>query len=143
MEWIDYRKRIGVGFCDEARAKFFIATTLNNIDTSIKKPRDETDFFRLFDHDAVSDDEYSAFCGMTGTRNEFAFQCRVDQVLGIIEEHTHSIGEFLAYYMAFVNCLQNREKGISQKLMLDILDRSFVASKLQYAVLKDFFFVSS
>ena len=39
--------------------------------------------------------------------------------------------------MAFVNCLQNRAKGINQKLLLDILDRSFVASKLQYAVLKD------
>jgi hypothetical protein len=36
-----------------------------------------------------------------------------------------------------VNCLQNRAKGINQKLLLDILDRSFVASKLQYAVLKD------
>ena len=137
MEWMDYRKRLGVGFCDEDRANFFIATTLNNIDTSIKKPRDETDFFRLFDHDAVSDDEYAVFCRTTGTRNEFAFKCKVDQVLEILEEHSHCIGDFLAYYMAFVNCLQNRENGINQKLLLDILDRSFVASKLQYAVLKD------
>lgn len=137
MEWIDYRKRLGVGFFDEDRTKFFIATTLNNIDTSIKKPRDETDFFGLFDHDAVSDDEFATFCRMTGTRNGFAFKCRVDQVLEILDEHSHSIGDFLAFYMAFVNCLQNREEGISQKLLLDILDRSFVASKLQYAVLKD------
>lgn len=137
MEWIDYRKRLGIGFSDEDRAKFFIATTLNNIDTSIKKPRDETDFFGRYDYEGVSDDEYAVFCGMTGTRNEFSLQGRLHQVFEILDKHSHTIGDFLAYYMAFVNCLQNREKGISQKLLLDILDRSFVASKLQYAVLKD------
>ena len=137
MEWMDYRKRLGVGFCDEDRANFFIATTLNNINTSIKKPRDETDFFGRYDYEGVSDDEYAVFCSMTGTRNEFSLQGRLHQVFEVLDEHSHNIGDFLAYYMAFVNCLQNREKGISQKLLLDILDRSFVASKLQYAVLKD------
>lgn len=137
MEWMDYRKRLGVGFCDEDRANFFIATTLNNIDTSIKKPRDETDFFGRYDYEGVSDDEYAVFCSMTGTRNEFSLQGRLHQVFEVLDKHSHNIGDFLAYYMAFVNCLQNREKGISQKLLLDILDRSFVASKLQYAVLKD------
>ena len=137
MEWMDYRKRLGVGFCDEDRAKFFIATALNNIDISIKKPRDETNFFGLYDYDGVSDDEFAVFCKVTGTRNEFSLQGRLDQMLTILDEHSHSIGDFLAYYMAFVNCLQNREKGISQKLVLDILDRSFAASKLQYAILKD------
>lgn len=137
MEWMDYRKRLGVGFCDEDRANFFIATTLNNIDTSIKKPRDETDFFGRYDYEGVSDDEYAVFCSMTGTRNEFSLHGRLHQVFEVLDEHSHNIGDFLAYYMAFVNCLQNRAKGISQKLLLDILDRSFVASKLQYAVLKD------
>lgn len=137
MEWMDYRKRLGVGFCDEERANFFIATTLNNIDTSIKKPRDETDFFGRYDYEGVSDDEYTVFCGMTGTRNEFSLQGRLHQVFEVLDKHSHNIGDFLAYYMAFVNCLQNRAKGINQKLLLDILDRSFVDSKLQYAVLKD------
>ena len=137
MEWMDYRKRLGVGFCDEDRSNFFIATTLNNIDTSIKKPRDETDFFGRYDYEGVSDDEYAVFCSMTGTRNEFSLQGRLHQVLEVLDKHSHNIGDFLAYYIAFVNCLQNRAKGISQKLLLDILDRSFVASKLQYAVLKD------
>lgn len=137
MEWMDYRKRLGVGFCDEDRANFFIATTLNNIDTSIKKPRDETDFFGRYDYEGVSDDEYDVFCSMTGTRNEFSLQGRLHQVFEVLDKHSHNIGDFLAYYMAFVNCLQNRAKGINQKLLLDILDRSFVASKLQYAVLKD------
>lgn len=137
MEWMDYRNRLGVGFCDEDRAKFFIATTLNNIDISIKKPRDETDFFGLYDYDGISDDEFAIFCSVTGTRNEFSLQGRLHQMLAILDEHSHNIGDFLAYYMAFVNCLQNREKGISQKLLLDILDRSFAASNLQYTVLKD------
>jgi len=137
MEWMDYRKRLGVGFCDEDRSNFFIATTLNNIDTSIKKPRDETDFFGRYDYEGVSDDEYAVFCSMTGTRNEFSLQGRLHQVFEVLDKHSHNIGDFLAYYIAFVNCLQNRAKGISQKLLLDILDRSFVASKLQYAVLKD------
>lgn len=137
MEWMDYRKRLGVGFCDEDRAKFFIATTLNNIDISIKKPRDETGFFGRYDYEGVSDDEYAVFCSMTGTRNEFSLQGRLHQVLEALDKHSRNIGDFLAYYMAFVNSLQNREKGISQKLLLDILDCSFVASKLQYAVLKD------
>lgn len=137
MEWMDYRKRLGVGFCDEDRANFFIATTLNNIDTSIKKPRDETDFFGRYDYEGVSDDEYAVFCSTTGTRNEFSLQGRLHQVFEVLDKHSHNIGDFLAYYMAFVNCLQNREKGISQELLLDILNRSFVASKLQYAVLKD------
>lgn len=137
MDWIDYRKRLGIGFCDEERAIFFIATTMNNIDASIKKPRDETDFLGRYDYEGVSDDEYAVFCNMTGTRNEFSLQGRMHQVFEVLDMHSHNIGEFLAYYMAIVNCLQNRAKGISQKLLLDILDRSFTASKLQYAVLKD------
>lgn len=137
MDWIDYRNRLGIGFCDEDRAIFFIATTMNNIDALIKKPRDETDFLGLYDYEGVSDDEYAVFCSMTGTRNEFSLYGRLHQVSEVLDKHSHNIGDFLAYYMAFVNCLQNRAKGVSQKLLLDILDRSFVASKLQYAVLKD------
>ena len=85
----------------------------------------------------INDSEYYDFCNMTGTS---VYQGELygegyDIIIKELRKYTANLNDFLAYYMAFVNCLQNREKGISQKLLLDILDRSFVASKLQYAVL--------
>ena len=48
-----------------------------------------------------------------------------------------SFKNFLAYYVAFINCLSNRKEGIKQSELLELLDEAFNDSRLNYALLKD------
>lgn len=137
MEWIDYREKLGVGFWDEKKAKYFIAQLLNSLDDFLRSRTEGKDLYEIFDFDAVSEAEYHSFCKMTGTRRGSILDTGKKKILEALEEHAAVLSDFLSYYMAFVNCLTNRSNGIQQAELLNLLDSAFADSRLQYAILRD------
>lgn len=105
MDWLDYREKLGIGFCDREKFQFlkiYIGNFLNSITERIS-------FSNYFD-----------FCTMTGTvfhseynsqfdgNNRFALICKA------IEANSTTIESFLAYYMAFINTYRNFVQGESE-----------------------------
>ena len=71
MEWLEYRKRLGIDFDDEERGAFCTALVLNKLDDLFEARQDKSSgediFTTVFDPSAVSQKEYRIFCAITGT----------------------------------------------------------------------------
>ena len=109
MDWIDYREKLGIGFCDEEKFKYFrniIFNVLNSLAISSYSG-------------CIYPEEYYAFCSTTGMLlnprwggPEYRKE-RFEQCLSIIER-TRTLNEFLAYYVALTNAI-NTQKHIEQE----------------------------
>ncbi len=137
MEWIDYREKLGVGLFDEEKGSFCSSLILNRLDDYYKSRINDSDFFVAFDFDAVSQEEYKNYCAATGTQYGDILETCKDKVRDVLENHKTPFRTFLAYFMAFINCLNNRENGVKQEEMLALLQECFQQSRLQYALLID------
>lgn len=137
MEWLDYRKRLGIDFEDEERGAFCATLILNKFDDLLEEKRTGSDFFQFMDFEAVSEEEYKAFCMITGTEYGDFLPVRAVKVRNALATKKLSFKKFLACYMALINSLTNREEGIKQRELLELLDAAFLESELKYSLLKD------
>lgn len=137
MDWLDYRKKLGIDFEDNERGCFCIALILNKLDDLSKSRKQDMDFMSFMDFDAVSDEEYKVFCTMTGTEYGDILSTPEMKINKMLIANKSSFKRFLAYFIAFINCLTNRQEGIKQDELLGVLDKAFEESKLKYALLKD------
>ena len=102
MNWLDYREQLGIGFNDEQKTQYFL-TKMFNILENIK-----TEMYIQ-----ISESEYYKFCNTTGTPMQHGelYGNGYGLILSTIKNKSHSLKEFTAYYMAFVNCQEdNRPK---------------------------------
>lgn len=137
MDWLDYRKKLGIDFEDNEKGCFCIALILNKLDDLSKSRKQDMDFMSFMDFVAVSDAEYKVFCTMTGTEYGDVWSTPERKINETLTANKSTFKRFLAYYIAFINCLTNRQEGIKQYELLSVLDKAFEESKLKYAILKD------
>lgn len=141
MEWLDYREQLSIGFNDEKKGSMCVSRIQNDLDELFEN-RQKTDngltfLDGIFDYDAISKEEYHMFCQMTGTRYGGVLSFPKDEIRKTLESHEEDFHDFLSYYMAFINCLTDRPKGIKKQELLNILEKAFAESRLKYSVLKD------
>ena len=104
MDWIDYREKLGIGFCDEEKYKLFKQKILNVLNSLV-----EDDCSGCLERK-----EYFDFCNMTGTslkthyNESYHNKERLEHCVSIIE-HTTSLEELLAYYIALVNSVKTNK----------------------------------
>lgn len=141
MEWLEYRKRLGIDFDDEERGAFCTALVLNKLDDLFEARQDKSSgediFTTVFDPSAVSQKEYRTFCAITGTEYGDVLSMTQIKIREVLIANKSPFKKFLSYYVAFINCLSNREDGIKQKELLNLLNEAFNESRLRYALLKD------
>lgn len=137
MNWLDYRKRLGTDFEDKEKGAFCTALILNKLNDLSESRQEGRDFNVIVDFDAVSENEYKLFCSTTGTEYEDTLATWESKIYNVLKVNKLSFKKFLAYYVAFINCLSNRKEGIKQRELLELLDSAFDESKLNYALLKD------
>ena len=141
MEWLDYREQLSIGFNDEKKGSMCVSRIQNDLDELFEnrqKTDNELTFLDgIFDYDAISKEEYHMFCQMTGTRYGGVLSFPKDEIRKTLESHEEDFHDFLSYYMAFINCLTDRPKGIKKQELLNILEKAFAESRLKYSVLKD------
>lgn len=99
MEWIDYRDRLGIGFSDSEKVEYFMVKVFNILDDISEQMRA-----------VFSNREYFSFCNTTGTPMHHGqlFGQEYSIIVDVLRKKRHSIEDFLAYYMAFVNCQEER-----------------------------------
>ena len=101
MDWVDYREKLGIGFCDKEKFKYF-KTKIFNVLNAVSK-----DIYS----ECLDIEEYYAFCNITGMplNHNYDNDCyrreRFEHCLSIIER-ANSLSEFLAYYVALTNSIK-------------------------------------
>ena len=127
MDFIDYREKLEIGFCDEGKFKYFKVKILNFLNSIY----DDIDF-----------DEYCCFCNLTGLCVDWKLKCthygneKLDHCLSLIERKD-TLNEFLAYYMALTNSisLKRKTKPLTRKCLCDaircMLDESHIPVDLK------------
>lgn len=137
MDWLDYRKRLGIDFENEETGAFCTSLILNKLNDLSESRKEVLDFIGFMDFEAVSENEYKLFCSTTGTEYGDFLTTAESKIYSVLIVNKLSFKKFLAYYVAFINCLSNRKDGIKQSELLDLLDKAFNESKLNYALLKE------
>ncbi len=129
MDWIDYREKLGIGFSDHDKVEYFMTRIFNLLDGG-------GDEMRL----QIGEDEYSVFCDVTGTPMLYGpFHAdRYSIIMDVLRRNSHTLGHFLAYYIAFVNCQKNSEfKSCTKESFKDALCFTLRQSHIPYEILKD------
>ena len=128
MDWLDYRQKLGIGFCDEEKFKHFkqkIFNVLNIVSKDVYSG-------------CIDTEEYYAFCNTTGMPlnldygHDYHRSMRFEHCLSIIERTT-SLNEFLAYYIALTNSIKTKKqlerewtRNNFSELLRDMLDQAHI-----------------
>lgn len=96
MDWLDYREKLEIGFCDAEKVSLFMVKAFNLLDGM------NHDYM----YEQITGTEYFDFCDTTGTpmKHGDIYYSGYNLIIEILHKHTSSLEEFLAYYLAFVNC---------------------------------------
>lgn len=135
MDWVDYREKLGIGFCDEEKFKYFKVKIFNILNDVSKETYSG----------CIYTDEYSTFCNMVGIPFNFDYvnDCyrheRFEHCLSIIERTT-SISEFLAYYVGLTNSIRvtkHSERELTRKHFSRIVCEMLTESHIPFDLLED------
>ena len=129
MDWIDYRKKLGVGFDDEKKVRYFM-TKIFNILSDIKPEM----------RSQINESEYFDFCNITGTpmHHGTLYGEGYSLILETLGRHNKDIKDFLAYYIAFVNCQKDNDyKKWTKENFKNVICNMLVDSHIPYDLIED------
>lgn len=129
MDWLDYREKLGIGFNDEGKAKYFL-TKIFNVLKEIKPEM----------YSQISDQEYFDFCNMTGTpmRHGSLYGEGYGIILSTLECVGKNLNEFIAYYIAFVNCQKDQDgKYWKKENFKNVIANLLAESHIPYDLVED------
>ena len=130
MDFIDYREKLGIGFSDKERAKYFFAKVFNFLDEL------NSDYM----YNQITNEEYFAFCNTAGIPMQHGgiYSEGYHFIVKELREHTSSIEDFLAYYMSFVNCQKDEPtKKCTKEQFKNLICTILNESHVPYKVIKD------
>lgn len=128
MDWLDYRDALGIGFSDYDKVRFFMTKIFNLIDDDSDSTRNQ-----------ISGDEYFRFCNTTGSKYLQIYPGDgYSEILKILKANSQSLQNFLAYYIAFVNCQEdNQYKRMKRENYKNILCNMLYESHISYDLKED------
>lgn len=128
MDWLDYRDVLGIGFSDYDKVRFFMTKIFNLIDDDSDSTRSQ-----------ISGNEYFRFCNTTGSKYLQIYPGDgYSEILKILKANSQSLQNFLAYYIAFVNCQEdNQYKRIKKENYKNILCNMLYESHISYDLKED------
>jgi len=130
MDWLDYREKLTIGFNDTEKTKYFYTKIFNLLD-DIKYQMQYK----------VSGLEYYNFCDMTGTVMSHGdlygeeYSC----IIKTLKNHTKKLTDFIAYYIAFINCLEENEisEGWTKKHFKNLICKHLDESHIPFELIED------
>lgn len=129
MDFLDYREKLGIGYCDKEKFNYFLVKIFNVLN----------EVSEYMYSGCVSCDEYYSFCNLTGSQydyslsDDYSSHDRFIRCLTILNHHHNCLEEFLAYYIAFTNSIET-EKPLSENwtresfanLLVDMLTEAHI-----------------
>lgn len=102
MDFLDYREKLGIGFCDTEKFKYFLQKIFNVLSYI------EDDY----SSGCIDVSEFYSFCNLTGTHldtnllPEHYNKERYRYCISILNRHIENMADFLSYYIAFTNSIK-------------------------------------
>lgn len=128
MDFIDYRKKLEIGFDDRDLENLFFIRIFNMLD--------ELDDMS----NQISLSEYFDFCRLTGIPMQHGVDARYcwDIILRFLHSNRQSIKEFLSYYMFFINCqVDNEYKDWTKDAFKNMVCRCLEESHIPFDLLEE------
>ena len=125
MDWLDYREKLKIGFNDKQKVELFYVKLFNVLNQIIPEMNSQ-----------YTEGECFKFCNMTGTPMDRSYRNNYyEYVLKVLSRHKENVIDFVAYYIAFVNCrMDAKYKEWTQEnlrnLFLNCLDQSHMPFEL-------------
>lgn len=129
MDWIDYREKLGIGFSDRDKVEHFMTKMFNILDGLGDESRMQ-----------ISEDEYYAFCNVTGISMRHGDLCGEGYqiITNILRRNSHTLEHFLAYYVAFINCQKDSDyKRWTKENFKNVVCNILRESHIPYELVKD------
>ena len=133
MDFIDYRKKLRLGFTDKEKSKLFFTKVFNTLNMIMVQRWAN-----------IGVEEYISFCQTTGSQinshicDNYSFKDRFEACVNIFDNHSKSINEFLCYYMSFVNSLkEERFDEWDRESFISIVEKALTEAHIPFEVLKD------
>lgn len=131
MDWLDYRKKLCIGFNDEQKIKFFYTKIFNVLDGLV------------YDNCVgLCFQEYFKFCNETGSKmnasitSDYGDYNRFEHCVAILESHKKDINDFISYYIGFVNSIDDENKTTwKRKNFINLITISLEESHIPYEIL--------
>lgn len=134
MDYLDYREKLGVGFCDDEKFKYFKNKLFNIL----------CDVDDIPDSGCLDLDEYFDFCNLTGTeldhrlKSAYSSRDRMRHCISVLEKHTSYLTEFLPYCMAFINSVKTEKDGYwKRKKFVEVTTNMMEQSHIPYELLEE------
>lgn len=134
MDFVDYREKLGVGFNDESKFRYFKTKLFNIINLAC----DDT-YSGCLDFD-----EYFCFCNLTGTEQDtrlledYHSKERMRHCVNVLEHHTSYMAEFLPYCMAFINSVKAEKYGNWKRdNFVNVVTKMLKESHIPYELLEE------
>lgn len=124
MNWLDYREKLKIGFNDTQKIEYFYVKIFNVLD-------DVSDCT----HAQIDENEYFTFCNITGTvmKQGNLYGDGYRNIINVLHNKKSSIGEFLAHYMAFINCQRDESyKTYTREQYKNLLVNMLKQSQIYY-----------
>lgn len=128
MDFIDYRKQLGIGFEDRELEDMFFHRIFNVLD-------DLDDM-----NNQISKNEYFDFCEYTGYPMQHGITAGEGWgiILRILHQHNRSVCEFLSYYMFMINCQEDSEyKSLTKEDLKNLVRNCLVNSHIPCEVYEE------
>ena len=131
MDWLDYREKLGIGFSDEQKVKFFKTKLFNLLQIESENALTQIDDYEFF-----------RFCNITGTDYHKNHSINGDypynRVIDIIKNDCNTLEELLAYFVAFLNCQKDSEyKKYKKDDYFLVFTNLLTESHIQYEIFTD------
>ena len=124
MEWMDYREKLGIGFDDEKKSRYFETRILNVFDNAL-----------ITTHVLMSRDEYIQFCNTLGIRIELSSKTNYwREVIEQLELKSGSSKEFLFACVALMHCFSGARQ---RELLAKIIRASLESAGISYEMIED------
>lgn len=134
MDFLDYREKLGVGFDDESKFKYF-KTKLFNILNWVCGDASSG---------CLDAKEYICFCNLTGTElnnylcESYDLSDRMRHCVKVLDHHASNLTEFLPYCMAFINSVRAEKYGNWKRInFVNAVTKMLDESHIPYELLED------
>lgn len=134
MNWLDYREKLGIGFSDEKKVKYFTVKMFNFLNAIADD----------YQSGCITSKEYLRYCdtvGVSANRNildSYQSKDRFRDVIAVLHRYENHLPSFIAHYMALVNVTDESRYGDwKQEQFLGLLKQLLYESKIQFELIND------
>ena len=136
MDFLDYREKLGIGYCDADKFKYFLQKMFNVLD----------EIAGCGSSGCVTGDEYFLFCNVTGSYYDYTLSAeycmaeRFEKCMAILDRHRNNMEDFLAYYVAFANSVEVTKplkQNWAREHFINLLTNMLTESHIQFDLLEN------